>query len=65
MESTAVFSRPAPAATRPKVNSILHLFGPWLFEASLIACESPKIGKDVLMYGIQILVSSEYFPRLT
>ncbi|CAL4068438.1 unnamed protein product, partial [Meganyctiphanes norvegica] len=23
---------------RPKVNSVLHLFGPWLFEAALINC---------------------------
>lgn len=23
---------------RPKCNSLLHLFGPWLFEAALINC---------------------------
>lgn len=28
-----------PAADRPKCNSILHLFGEWLFEAAHIGSE--------------------------
>ncbi|KAJ8400593.1 hypothetical protein AAFF_G00393620 [Aldrovandia affinis] len=31
--------RPLPAPTRPKVNSILNLFGQWLFDASLVQCK--------------------------
>ncbi|KAI1890432.1 hypothetical protein AGOR_G00153650 [Albula goreensis] len=31
--------RPLPAPTRPKVNSILNLFGQWLFDASLVHCK--------------------------
>ncbi|KAJ9585303.1 hypothetical protein L9F63_002888 [Diploptera punctata] len=32
-------SRNPLAPARPKCNSILHLFGEWLFEAALIGCE--------------------------
>ncbi|KAM9343162.1 ral GTPase-activating protein subunit beta isoform 3-T3 [Pholidichthys leucotaenia] len=32
-------SRPLPAPTRPKVNSILNLFGQWLFDAALVHCK--------------------------
>ncbi|CAL8111145.1 unnamed protein product [Orchesella dallaii] len=38
-------SRPSPL--RPRVNSILHLFGPWLFEAALISCDSSKTDGEV------------------
>ncbi|XP_035243425.1 ral GTPase-activating protein subunit beta-like isoform X2 [Anguilla anguilla] len=31
--------RPLPAPTRPKVNSVLNLFGQWLFDASLVHCK--------------------------
>ncbi|XP_041080438.1 ral GTPase-activating protein subunit beta-like isoform X9 [Polyodon spathula] len=31
--------RPLPAPTRPKVNSILNLFGQWLFDAALVHCK--------------------------
>ncbi len=31
---------------RPRVNSILHLFGPWLFEAALISCDVSKTGEQ-------------------
>ncbi|XP_078508445.1 ral GTPase-activating protein subunit beta [Lissotriton helveticus] len=31
--------RPLPAPTRPKVNSILNLFGSWLLDASLVHCK--------------------------
>ncbi|KAG9331181.1 hypothetical protein JZ751_019895 [Albula glossodonta] len=30
---------PVPAPSRSKVNSILHLFGQWLFEAALVYCK--------------------------
>lgn len=30
------------APTRPKSNSILHLFGEWLFEAAFIGCDLPQ-----------------------
>ncbi|XP_040294146.1 ral GTPase-activating protein subunit beta isoform X5 [Bufo bufo] len=31
--------RPLPAPTRPKVNSILNLFGSWLLDAALVHCK--------------------------
>ncbi|XP_029632190.1 ral GTPase-activating protein subunit beta isoform X2 [Salmo trutta] len=31
--------RPLPAPTRPKVNSVLNLFGQWLFDAALVHCK--------------------------
>ncbi|XP_061114074.1 ral GTPase-activating protein subunit beta-like isoform X3 [Conger conger] len=31
--------RPLPAPSRPKVNSILNLFGQWLFDAALVHCK--------------------------
>lgn len=31
--------RPALSATRPKCNSILHLFGEWLFDAAHIGTD--------------------------
>lgn len=33
-------SRPPLAAARPKCNSILHLFGEWLFEAAHIGTDA-------------------------
>ncbi|KAL0977874.1 hypothetical protein UPYG_G00162460 [Umbra pygmaea] len=30
--------RPLPAPTRPKVNSVLNLFGQWLLDAALVYC---------------------------
>ncbi|KAK7862306.1 hypothetical protein R5R35_014671 [Gryllus longicercus] len=38
-------SRSPLAPTRPKCNSILHMFGEWLFEAAYIGCESSHPGK--------------------
>ncbi|XP_027897478.1 ral GTPase-activating protein subunit beta isoform X4 [Xiphophorus couchianus] len=32
-------ARPLPAPARPKVNSILNLFGQWLFDAALVHCK--------------------------
>lgn len=37
--------RNALAPSRPKCNSILHLFGEWLFEAAQIGCESSYINR--------------------
>ena len=34
-----LFERPCLSPLRPKVNSLLHLFGQWLFEASFIGTE--------------------------
>ncbi|KAJ7999572.1 hypothetical protein DPEC_G00195810 [Dallia pectoralis] len=31
--------RPLPAPTRPQVNSVLNLFGQWLFDAALVHCK--------------------------
>lgn len=31
--------RPLPAPTRPRVNSVLNLFGQWLFDAALVHCK--------------------------
>lgn len=35
------------APTRPKSNSILHLFGEWLFEAAFIGCDLPQSNSNV------------------
>lgn len=37
--SVSFENRPVLAATRPKCNSMLHLFGEWLFEAAHIGSE--------------------------
>ena len=36
--------RPAPSPKRPKCNSILHLYGKWLFEAAFIGTEYAQDG---------------------
>uniref|UniRef100_A0A8C7Q7M2 Ral GTPase-activating protein subunit beta n=1 Tax=Oncorhynchus mykiss TaxID=8022 RepID=A0A8C7Q7M2_ONCMY len=36
---TSTEPRPLPAPTRPKVNSVLNLFGQWLFDAALVHCK--------------------------
>ena len=33
---------PEPSSARPRCSSILHLFGPWLFEAAFIGSEFAK-----------------------
>lgn len=49
------------ATSRPKCNSILHLFGEWLFEAALIGGESwkenskSKIEKKCMDFRIKII----------
>ncbi|XP_023691037.1 ral GTPase-activating protein subunit beta isoform X10 [Paramormyrops kingsleyae] len=52
--------RPLPAPSRPKVNSILNLFGQWLFDASLVHCKlHDGFNRDNTMTAsfIQILLS--------
>ncbi|KAM8830571.1 ral GTPase-activating protein subunit beta isoform 1-T1 [Synchiropus picturatus] len=53
-------SRPLPAPARPKVNSILNLFGQWLFDAALVHCKLHSgLSRDPSMTAsfIQILLS--------
>ncbi|XP_024148042.1 ral GTPase-activating protein subunit beta isoform X5 [Oryzias melastigma] len=53
-------SRPLPAPARPKVNSILNLFGQWLFDAALVHCKLHSgLSRDSSMTAsfIQILLS--------
>ncbi|XP_015220104.1 ral GTPase-activating protein subunit beta isoform X4 [Lepisosteus oculatus] len=52
--------RPLPAPTRPKVNSVLNLFGQWLFDAALVHCKLHNgMNRDNSMTAsfIQILLS--------
>ena len=45
-------SRPLPAPARPKVNSILNLFGQWLFDAALVHCKLHSgLSRDPSMTG--------------
>uniref|UniRef100_A0A8C8JRZ5 Ral GTPase-activating protein subunit beta n=1 Tax=Oncorhynchus tshawytscha TaxID=74940 RepID=A0A8C8JRZ5_ONCTS len=53
--------RPLPAPTRPKVNSVLNLFGQWLFDAALVHCKlHAGLSRDNSMTAtfVQILLSS-------
>ena len=44
--------RPLPAPRRPKVNSILNLFGSWLFDAAFVHCKLHNgINRDSSMTG--------------
>lgn len=44
--------RPLPAPTRPKVNSVLNLFGQWLFDAALVHCKLHSgLSRDSSMTG--------------
>ncbi|XP_045551991.1 ral GTPase-activating protein subunit beta isoform X8 [Salmo salar] len=52
--------QPLPAPARPKVNSILNLFGQWLFDAALVHCKLHSgLSRDPSMTAsfIQILLS--------
>uniref|UniRef100_A0A8C2BHE7 Ral GTPase-activating protein subunit beta n=1 Tax=Cyprinus carpio TaxID=7962 RepID=A0A8C2BHE7_CYPCA len=52
--------RPLPAPTRPKVNSVLNLFGQWLFDAALVHCKlHSSLSRDSSMTAtfFQILLS--------
>uniref|UniRef100_A0A8C6LAB0 Ral GTPase-activating protein subunit beta n=1 Tax=Nothobranchius furzeri TaxID=105023 RepID=A0A8C6LAB0_NOTFU len=53
-------SRPLPAPARPKVNSILNLFGQWLFDAALVHCKLHSgLSRDPSMTAIATQVSLE------
>lgn len=54
--------RPLPAPTRPKVNSVLNLFGQWLFDAALVHCKLHSgLSRDSSMTGktvISVIIST-------
>lgn len=53
--------RPLPAPTRPKVNSILNLFGSWLFDASLVHCKLHNgINRDNSMTALASQANVEF-----
>lgn len=48
--------RPLPAPTRPKVNSVLNLFGQWLFDAALVHCKLHSgLSRDSSMTGMTVI----------
>ncbi|TRY57786.1 hypothetical protein DNTS_012048 [Danionella cerebrum] len=65
--------RPLPAPTRPKVNSVLNLFGQWLFDAALVHCKlhsglsrdssmtalATQAGVELRRKGSQMMMSSD------
>ncbi|XP_043382551.1 ral GTPase-activating protein subunit beta isoform X10 [Chelonia mydas] len=53
--------RPLPAPRRPKVNSILNLFGSWLFDAAFVHCKLHNgINRDSSMTAIATQASMEF-----
>lgn len=55
-------SRPPLAAARPKCNSILHLFGEWLFEAAHIRGDAwLQNTKSELNISFKFIVVNEAF----
>jgi hypothetical protein len=58
-------NRPPLAASRPKCNSILHLFGEWLFEAAHIGTDSwfqnSKSNNLLITLGFNLLIKSLIF----
>ncbi|XP_063311815.1 ral GTPase-activating protein subunit beta isoform X3 [Pelobates fuscus] len=53
--------RPLPAPTRPKVNSILNLFGSWLFDAALVHCKLQNgVNRDSSMTAIATQATVEF-----
>uniref|UniRef100_A0AAY5KQ07 Ral GTPase-activating protein subunit beta n=1 Tax=Esox lucius TaxID=8010 RepID=A0AAY5KQ07_ESOLU len=53
-------TRPLPAPNRPKVNSILNLFGQWLFDAALVHCKlHSSLSRDPSMTAIATQVGLE------
>lgn len=48
-------SRPALAPTRPKVNSLLHLFGAWLVEAALVGVKVHGTEKTGLWVNVFVM----------
>uniref|UniRef100_A0A8C4Y9Q1 Ral GTPase-activating protein subunit beta n=1 Tax=Gopherus evgoodei TaxID=1825980 RepID=A0A8C4Y9Q1_9SAUR len=51
--------RPLPAPHRPKVNSILNLFGSWLFDAGFVHCKLHNENRDS-MTAIATQASMEF-----
>uniref|UniRef100_A0A8C7TMI7 Ral GTPase-activating protein subunit beta n=1 Tax=Oncorhynchus mykiss TaxID=8022 RepID=A0A8C7TMI7_ONCMY len=52
--------QPLPAPARPKVNSILNLFGQWLFDAALVHCKLHSgLSRDPSMTAIATQVGLE------
>jgi hypothetical protein len=49
-------SRHSVAPARPKCNSILHLFGEWLFEAAHIGFEAAYHGKGLSQSKFMFLI---------
>ncbi|XP_053568269.1 ral GTPase-activating protein subunit beta isoform X3 [Bombina bombina] len=53
--------RPLPAPTRPKVNSILNLFGSWLFDAALVHCKLQNgVNRDSSMTALATQTAMEF-----
>ncbi|XP_029470458.1 ral GTPase-activating protein subunit beta isoform X5 [Rhinatrema bivittatum] len=53
--------RPLPAPTRPKVNSILNLFGSWLFDAALVHCKLHNgVNRDSSMTALATQAGVEF-----
>ncbi|XP_053309406.1 ral GTPase-activating protein subunit beta isoform X3 [Spea bombifrons] len=53
--------RPLPAPTRPKVNSILNLFGSWLFDAALVHCKLQNgVNRDSSMTAMATQATMEF-----
>ncbi|XP_070601016.1 ral GTPase-activating protein subunit beta isoform X2 [Erythrolamprus reginae] len=53
--------RPLPAPHRPKVNSILNLFGSWLFDAAFVHCKLHNgINRDSSMTAIATQANLEF-----
>nr|KAF6472261.1 Ral GTPase activating protein non-catalytic subunit beta [Molossus molossus] len=53
--------RPLPAPQRPKVNSILNLFGSWLFDAAFVHCKLHNgINRDSSMTAITTQANMEF-----
>ncbi|KAM4691267.1 ral GTPase-activating protein subunit beta isoform 2-T2 [Rhinophrynus dorsalis] len=53
--------RPLPAPTRPKVNSILNLFGSWLFDAALVHCKLQNgVNRDSTMTAMPTQTTVEF-----
>ena len=66
---TSFEPRPLPAPSRPKVNSVLNLFGQWLFDAALVHCklhtglsrDSSMTGKAGKARGVSLIRLSVWF----
>ncbi|KAK6303103.1 hypothetical protein J4Q44_G00255570 [Coregonus suidteri] len=53
-------TRPLPAPARPKVNSILNLFGQWLFDSALVHCKLHSgLSRDPSMTAVGTQVGLE------